>query len=447
MNINGLSFNALPPIDLPFRFFITAVLFIILSAFLVLFSGEQLWLSRWHPNMLALTHGFMLGFVSSVMMGALLQLLPVLGGIGFVKPRLIAGSCHFFHLLGTLSLMITFIFPSTLFFSASLVFLSLGLGGYITATVWVLIKKLSQGDSIIGIRFAVAAFAVALLLSLFIQAGKMGYLTNDITNNLAFIQDKSLTNLHALWGLIGWASLLIISVSFQVIPMFHVSPAFQPFIRYHLVWLIFTLLIFFAVFPTIALPIIVILHGIFALALLVTISKRKRKVPDTTIRYWQLGAGSLLVLNGIYFLPEALINQLPEQLSEQLSTTLINKKSMIMAAIFIYFYLVSIIQGMLLKIMPFLSYTHLQQRCMMNFSAMPLIPHMHEFLAKKHANLLFIFHLLTGLALIGTLLVPALYGFFGSLLLIEFSGLLFLMIKTIRLYNITNSKIKQLDKE
>ena len=59
--MNGLSFNALPPIDLPFRFFLTAPIFVILCAVLILLTGESLWLSRWQPSMLALTHGFTLG--------------------------------------------------------------------------------------------------------------------------------------------------------------------------------------------------------------------------------------------------------------------------------------------------------------------------------------------------------------------------------------------------
>jgi hypothetical protein len=41
--------------------------------------------------MLALNHGFTLGFISMVMMGALLQLLPVIGGVGIAKPRLVVG--------------------------------------------------------------------------------------------------------------------------------------------------------------------------------------------------------------------------------------------------------------------------------------------------------------------------------------------------------------------
>ncbi len=57
MNLHGLSFNALPPpIELPFRFFLTAPLFVIACALLILVSGETLFLSRWQPSILALTH-------------------------------------------------------------------------------------------------------------------------------------------------------------------------------------------------------------------------------------------------------------------------------------------------------------------------------------------------------------------------------------------------------
>lgn len=78
--MSGLSFSGLPPIDIPFRFFASSILFVIGLAFFIFFSGESLWLSRWHPSMLALTHGFTLGVITPVMMGALLQMLSVVGG-------------------------------------------------------------------------------------------------------------------------------------------------------------------------------------------------------------------------------------------------------------------------------------------------------------------------------------------------------------------------------
>jgi hypothetical protein len=51
-----LSFDQGPPISAPLRFFITAPLFAIGAGFLLLWSGPELFASRWTPAALALTH-------------------------------------------------------------------------------------------------------------------------------------------------------------------------------------------------------------------------------------------------------------------------------------------------------------------------------------------------------------------------------------------------------
>ncbi|WP_114326160.1 hypothetical protein [Candidatus Colwellia aromaticivorans] len=423
MNINGLSFNALPPIDLPFRFFLTAPIFIILCAFLILFSGEALWLSRWQPSMLALTHGFTLGFLTMVMMGALLQLLPVIGGVGIVKPRLVVYFCHSTLVIGTLCLMANFIWPSTLLAISSLIFLVCSIGVYFFALAWVLVKKLSQGDSIIGFRLAMSALFIVLLLGAGLLSQSIGFIS---INGMG----KMLTNNHALFGLAGWGSLLIISVSFQVIPMFHVAPSFPKLISRYLPSSLFILLIIAFFQPVFVVPIIVLIHGVFALSLLLVISKRKRKIPDSTIRFWQLAALTLIGLNIFYFTPNKYLSPLVSQ-----------QKTLLITAIYLYFYLIAVIQGMLLKILPFLSYTHLQQKCLINFSAMQVIPHMHNFLNKKHGQWLFYLHIMTGMVLFYTLVIPSAYWLLSLLLLIEFSWLLYLMIKAMRLYFLTLTKI------
>lgn len=423
MNINGLSFNALPPIDLPFRFFLTAPIFIILCAFLIFFSGEALWVSRWQPSMLALTHGFTLGFLTMVMMGALLQLLPVIGGVGITKPRLVVLACHSTLVIGTLCLMANFIWPSTLLAICSLIFLVCGVGVYSLALAWVLVKKLSQGDSIIGFRLAMSAILLVLLLGAGLLSQRIGFIN---MSSMGKVQ----TNSHALFGLAGWGSLLIISVSFQVIPMFHVAPSFPKVISRYLPSLLFVLLILAIFNPELMVSLIVLIHGVFALSLLSVISKRKRKVPDSTIRFWQLAAVTLIVLNVFYFIP-----------NEYLSPLVIQQKTLLITAIYLYFYLIAVIQGMLLKILPFLSYTHLQQKCLINFSVMQTIPHMHDFLHKKHGQWLFYLHLITGGILFCTLVKPSIYWLLSLLLLIEFSWLLYLMVKTMRLYFLTLNKI------
>jgi hypothetical protein len=423
MNMHGLSFNALPPIDLPFRFFLTAPIFIILCALLILFSGETLWVSRWQPDMLALTHGFTLGFLTMVMMGALLQLLPVIGGVGIAKPRLVVGVCHSTLVIGTLCLMANFIWSSALLAISSLIFLVCSIGVYFFAFAWVLVQRLSQGDSIIGFRFAMIALLAVLLLGIGLLSQRIGLIS---INNFG----KMLTNNHALFGLAGWGSLLIISVSFQVIPMFHVAPSFPKVISRYLPSSLFFLLVLAVFKPVFTMPFIVLIHGVFALSLLLVISKRKRKIPDSTIRFWQLAAVTLIGLNVFYFIPNKYLSPLVSQ-----------QKTLLITAIYLYFYLMAVIQGMLLKILPFLSYTHLQQKCFINFSAMQAIPHMHEFLHKKHGQWLFYLHIITGSILFYTLVIPSTYWLLSLLLLIEFSWLLYLMVKTMRLYFLTRTKI------
>ena len=430
MNMSGLSFNALPPIDLPFRFFLSAPIFIIACALLVLFSGEALWLSRWQPNMLALTHGFTLGFLTMVMMGALLQLLPVIGGIGVAKPRLIATTSHALYCAGVIALMLSFVLATNWLTLAALVLLSLGLGIYLSAIIWVLIKKISQGDSINCFRLAITSLAILLLLGVLLLANRVGIALPFIT------LDKHLTDIHALMGLVGWAGILIVAVSFQVLPMFHVAPNMPKYIRQYLGASIFILLITYVFYAEVALGLLFISHGVFAFSLCYVINQRKRKVPDTSIKYWQLAAGTLLLLNILYFLPDSFYSSVQTPLF-----IVLPDKAMLLTAVFIYFYLLSVIQGMLLKILPFLSYTHLQQRCLIDFSAMQFIPHMHEFLNKKHGLALYYMHIFSGLSLVAVLFEPSLYFVFATLLLLEFIWLLVLMVRCMRLYFTVNQKI------
>jgi len=423
MNMSGLSFDALPPINIPFRYFLIAPVFLIIIALFIIYSGPDIWFSRWHPAMLMITHGFTLGFMMSVMMGALFQIFPVVGGIGFPKVNLVANISFVGHLLGTCCLMLSFIWPFKSIKFLALLFLAMSFITYLSAVTWTLSKKLSQGVVVNGLRLAVFALLVTVLLGIGLMFG-------------LFQGDKFFTNLHVLWGGLGWGGLLIISVSFQIIPMFHVAPQFNKVISKYIPIIILSLLFFMFLFKeisSITIGGVLLVNCIYSISVLYVIHNRKRKIPDTTIKYWQLASVSMFVLFIFFVLSEYVFAE-----------ALKHKQVLLMAAIFIYFYVISIIQGMLLKIIPFLSYTHLQQKCLMNFEAMSLLPNMHGFLNKKHANVLFMFHIFTGLSLMLTIVYPWLYLMFGVLLLLEFSGLLFLMVTAVRLYQVSDNKINHL---
>ena len=81
----GLAYEDTPPLSAPLRFFLTAPVFGLIAGLVLLFDG-QLLASRWTPGALAVVHLFAAGFMLHVMLGALLQILPVLAETSFVAP-------------------------------------------------------------------------------------------------------------------------------------------------------------------------------------------------------------------------------------------------------------------------------------------------------------------------------------------------------------------------
>ena len=109
-----LSFDQSPPLSAPVRFFLTAPLYLVLAGLLAVFEGEALLASRWTPVALAMTHLLTLGFMLQVMLGALIQILPVLAGANLPRPLLVAGLLHPVLNLGTLLLVAGFLLGSAL---------------------------------------------------------------------------------------------------------------------------------------------------------------------------------------------------------------------------------------------------------------------------------------------------------------------------------------------
>jgi hypothetical protein len=438
VNFNALSFSGLPPISVPFRYFLTAPLFLLIAAVLILLYGEAPWLSRWHPAMLAITHAFTLGFISMVMMGAIYQFLPVIGGIGVSRVKIVATITHTLHVTGCCALMANFVHPNILLQWLAAFSLALSFFIYIGAVGAVLRKKLSQGHTIIGMRLAIVSFAITVLLGLLLNASALFAEYVDFGSlYVTKFANKQLTDLHALIGGLGWAGGLIIAISFQIVPMFHVTPTFPKIISRCLPSTVFVLLICLLFLPTasfssqLIVAAIFLLNGIFAATLLYLLSKRKRKVVDSSVQFWQFASVSLLILSCAVWLPDSVY-----------SSNVESKKTLLFGAIFIYGYLLSVIQAMLLKILPFLSYTHLQQLCMSDFTAMVHLPQMHTLLKKRHGQRLLAMHVISSVALIIVVLKPSCYWLFGVSMLLEFSWLLFLMLKAVYLYRQALIKIQ-----
>jgi hypothetical protein len=229
---------------------------------------------------------------------------------------------------------------------------------------------------------------------------------------------ESIIAAHAAFGLLGWVGLLVISVAYQVVPMFQITPPYPPPLSRWLVGVMFGLLLLHAAAVWLA-PIAGTLidtglaSGIllFALATLRLQSRRRRKLPDVTLDYWRLGMASLIMC-------------VPVWLAAQWSPTWAGSDAypLLLGVLFIGGFAVSVVCGMLYKIVPFLAWFHLQAQLQARAGS---IPTMKNMIAERWMRMQFRLHLVACILLIASVWWLPLAATAGAVLALS-AGLLWL---------------------
>jgi len=436
MNLAGLDFDNIPAFSVPMRFFLAAPVFAFISALIIAFAGESMWLTRWHPATLALTHAIVLGIISMIMCGAILQLLPVLAGKSLPNVKIISTLTLMTMSLGTLSLITAFLasmfgLNQALFFAVSGVSFTLGLGGFIGAILWLIRQRSQASVSINTMRLGFIAMLVVGIVASLLLADYLFASQFNITKNL--------TDNHASWGLIGWVSLVIIGVSFQVLPMFHVAPAFPLWCSRFLPGFLFIVLLIYTLVTlgmtqlsltnmpawqmtqSICTALLTLGLMVYAITAIHCLYRRKRKISDVSVTCWFIALGCLFLCCAISFMMNIMSG------TEGLLFSL-GWSPLTLASVFIYGWIISVIMAMIIKIIPFLAYLHLQRQCGFHMQAFALLPNMHELLSKSRMQYLLYSHVFSLFALIITLYNPANYWLLSLAIMGQFGYLLFLMV-------------------
>jgi hypothetical protein len=347
----GLSYQQGPALAAPLRLFLAAPLFLMLAAAagIVLAPG---WLSgRWSPAALALTHLVTLGYLGSVMQGALLQMLPVvlgsplpradglsrlgLAGLGLGAPLLAAG----------------LLFGEPRWLVAALVALALAWLPFLAALAVALARALTGGDMDWPLRLAGIALIVTVATGLALAGGLAGL--------WPLPELAGTVDLHAGWGLFGWVLVLVVGVAYQVVPMLQLTPAYPRPVTRLLAWLLpaglaaFTLATLLEQAAWLGRGSLIASAGgalVFALATLQLLRRRRRRLADVTLDFWRLGLASLVLAALLYGALGALpgTHRTPAELS--------------LALLFLLGFAASVVNGMLYKIVPFLAWFHLQSQ-------------------------------------------------------------------------------------
>lgn len=414
-----LAFEQAPKFTGPLRFFLSAPLFAFTAALLLLWRGPEALLSRWSPATLALTHLLTLGFLACSMIGALIQILPVVAGVSIPKGHATAVGVHLLLVSGTVLLVTAFWLTVPVLFKLAV--LCLG-----TAFVWLLLacatglwqsRRPTSNETVKTVTLALTGLAVTVMLGATLASAFAWPLQLPLL---------LLTDLHAAWGLLGWVGLLVMGVAFQVVPMFQVTSVYpQRITRWLAASVLGSLLLWSAAAiafqrshwsTTILAALVLSGYLIFAVTTLYLLWHRKRPKPDATTWFWRASMASLLACGPIWLLQQS--GNYP-----QLSLTL--------GMLFIVGFGYSVINGMLYKIVPFLVWYHLQHSMRKGQRA----PSVRDVIPDSIAVRQFTAHAIALLLLTGATLLPAVLTHAAALALACSAGWLwFNLFQATRLY-------------
>ena len=359
---SGLSLDQAPPISVIFRFFLAGSLWGIAAGIWLFFAGASA-LDPSTPDALILTHMLTLGVMLSFMLGALFQMLPVLAGVALHDPVKAAIRSQYPILFGTVFLLSAFATASSVLYAFALLFLGIGLLPIAVRMLSRLYRLPSHSPSSRGMGFSLYNLLLLVIVGGWMLALLGGWIERGDL--------PALKQLHLDLGLLGWIALLIVSVSFQVIEMFYVTP---PYPKRYARWMpaLLTGTLTAELVAALNAPALQPWIESFAAALLLShalltlrrLSMRQRPLTDATVWFWRLGMGSLAA---------AMLLLLVGNLTA-LSTPLTTMLYVLYTS-----FALSVVLAMAYKIVPFLTWFHL------NAQGYFTAPMMHEVIHPKNA--------------------------------------------------------------
>jgi len=343
-----LSYDQSPPMAAPFRFFLTAPLFAVLAGALLLWAGPDALASRWTPAILAVVHLITVGFMLQVMLGALVQILPVVAGANLWRPSLVSAVVHAAMTIGTLFLAVAFLSFAPYWFAAASAFLGFAALVFVVAAAESLRGVPPTSPTISGLKLALVGLAVTIALGVAMAMSFGG------SFSLPLLQ---VADYHAAWGFIGWGLVLLTAVALVVVPMFQLTPNYPAVFGTRVMVLALVALAgwnavdFFWPGPwaTLAAAFVVAFPLAFAVATVWLQRRSKRPRFDPSQHFWRLAMLSTLLAALLWSAAMGL-----DTVGEWQGWPLL------LGSLVIFGGFVSVITGMLYKIVPFLIWLHLQ---------------------------------------------------------------------------------------
>jgi hypothetical protein len=420
-----LSLQQAPPFSVPARFLVSAPLFGLIAALVLLWYGPEMISHRWTPEILAVTHFLTLGFLAMSMLGAMMQLMPVLMGMVIPRAVLFSSIIHTPLFLGSLSLGLAWLLQINQLFFVAMILLGFSFSAFIVVALDRLLRSASRHVTRDMMMLALLALLITACLGIYLSMGH---------SVQTFPLARQWTDLHLSWGLFGWVLLLIMAVAYQVIPMFQITDEYPVLHQRWMGWSVFTALLGLSltyVWPmeTIRLVFTILLAAcllIFALTTLWVLHKRRRQLADSTMRFWQLAMISLLLLTLAWTIP---------------TLTQIDMPVFLPGVLMIHGFAMTTINGMMYKIMPFIIWLHLSVhnknlRDKGKRESQVKVPHMRKIIPEAAGLWQFRCHLSSLVLLLMATIWPLWFYYPAALMFaLAQAFLLFNLLKAVHFYN------------
>jgi len=398
----GLSLDQAPPYKSPIKFFLIAPIFAIIAGIFSLCTNS---FEIHNPYIIATIHLVTIGFIVMTILGALQQMLPVIAGAVIPNAKRVSNITFTLVSLGIVTFTVGFLLYEKLYFFIAASLLLAGLLYFMIIALIQLFKVKNKSYIVKGIIISLLFFITAFLIGIHL------IIANATSNMGALHYDFAL--LHYNYIFFGFLYILIVSISIQVVPMFWVASAYKKYEQFLLIFSTTTLLVFYPInlFMDLGLEIlykiafnIIILYFVF-----LTIQKlrnRKRKLKDITVYFYNTSM-VFLALGSLYWVA-MFFYEIPANL---------------LGILFGLGFVVSLMNGMLYKIVPFLTWFHLNAKGLFD------IPSMREMIPIKNMQTQFYIHLSSMVCLI--------IGFALSInIIIKLAAVLFIVSNVLLFLNI-----------
>ena len=380
-----------------------------------MWSGESALTTRWASETLALTHLLTTGFMLQAMFGALLQFVPVAAGGNVDHAGSVATLVHPVLILATLLLAGGFLSGNTGILLAALPLFTVA-GIVFIASLWRALQRVSvAGATLSALKLALFSLAVTLFLGIVLALGLSEFVGGTATSVLPLLE---IASVHVAFGLGGWGLVLLLGVSLYVVPMFQLTPPYPALFARHMPRLIVL------VAMASALPLIrqdylrseAVTAGLFLLAALYAMltirlqMQRRRRLTDPS--FWFFRGGMLAVLFAALLAALPLTALFAEEAANSLAIGIL-----LLSAF------VSVISGMMYKIVPFINWLHLQRltQRVSGIGSMP--PNMRLMIPEVQARRQMVLHFSAVALLVLAVVWPALSRVAGLLWTASFAWL------------------------